>query len=65
MIICKEIYFYISGQVILDKNPAVRTVVNKLNSIDNTYRNFQMEQKLLDHDPVKRTIDGNEGHCHR
>ena len=30
-------------QVILDKNPTLRTVVNKLSSIDHTYRNFQME----------------------
>ncbi|XP_005112348.1 tRNA (guanine(37)-N1)-methyltransferase [Aplysia californica] len=31
------------GQVILDKIPTVKTVVNKLNAIDNTFRNFQME----------------------
>ncbi|GAA5974067.1 hypothetical protein JCM11641_008242 [Rhodosporidiobolus odoratus] len=31
------------GQVILDKNKSLRTVVNKLDSIDNVYRNFQME----------------------
>ena len=33
----------ISGEVILDKLPAIRTVVNKTRTIDNTYRNFQME----------------------
>lgn len=27
----------------MDKNPGITSVVNKLNIIDNTYRNFQME----------------------
>ncbi|XP_066550637.1 tRNA (guanine(37)-N(1))-methyltransferase [Amia ocellicauda] len=31
------------GQVIMDKNPGVTCVVNKTNTIDSTYRNFQME----------------------
>uniref|UniRef100_A0A383WCY4 tRNA (guanine(37)-N1)-methyltransferase n=1 Tax=Tetradesmus obliquus TaxID=3088 RepID=A0A383WCY4_TETOB len=31
------------GQVILDKNPTLRTVVNKLGSIENEYRVFDME----------------------
>ncbi|XP_053552678.1 tRNA (guanine(37)-N1)-methyltransferase [Bombina bombina] len=31
------------GQVILDKNPGITSVVNKTNIIDSTYRNFQME----------------------
>ncbi|KAI8883999.1 hypothetical protein K501DRAFT_323216 [Backusella circina FSU 941] len=31
------------GQVVLDKNKAVETVVNKLNSIDTTFRFFKME----------------------
>ena len=31
------------GQVILDKLSAIQTVVNKTQTIDNTYRNFQME----------------------
>ncbi|GAA5896893.1 tRNA (guanine) methyltransferase [Sporobolomyces salmoneus] len=34
---------FLIGQVILDKNKSLRTVVNKLDSIDNVYRNFQME----------------------
>lgn len=36
-------YKNIIGQVILDKNSAIRTVVNKLDTIDSVYRNFQME----------------------
>lgn len=36
-------YKSIIGEVILDKLPAVKTVVNKTNIIDNTYRSFQME----------------------
>ncbi|KAJ8309525.1 hypothetical protein KUTeg_014399 [Tegillarca granosa] len=36
-------YKHIIGQVFLDKTPTIKTVVNKLNTIDNTFRNFQME----------------------
>ncbi|GFR88433.1 tRNA (guanine(37)-N1)-methyltransferase [Elysia marginata] len=36
-------YKSLIGEVILDKIPSVKTVVNKLNTIDNTYRNFSME----------------------
>nr|KAG5686615.1 hypothetical protein BaRGS_006289 [Batillaria attramentaria] len=36
-------YKHLIGEVILDKNHIVKTVVNKLNTIDNTFRNFQME----------------------
>jgi len=36
-------YKSIIGQVLLDGVPQARTVVNKLTTIDNTYRNFQME----------------------
>lgn len=34
---------YLSGQVMIDKNPGITSAVNKINNIDNTYRNFQME----------------------
>ena len=31
------------GQVMIDKNPGITSAVTKINNIDNTYRNFQME----------------------
>ncbi|XP_072127477.1 tRNA (guanine(37)-N(1))-methyltransferase isoform X1 [Mobula birostris] len=36
-------YKHLIGQVIMDKNPGITSVVNKINIIENTYRNFQME----------------------
>uniref|UniRef100_A0A6P4E5T3 tRNA (guanine(37)-N1)-methyltransferase n=1 Tax=Drosophila rhopaloa TaxID=1041015 RepID=A0A6P4E5T3_DRORH len=36
-------YKQLIGQVLRDKLPNCRTVVNKASSIDNTYRNFQLE----------------------
>eukprot|EP00798_Chlamydomonas_sp_ICE-L_P017065 gene17065-23357_t len=38
-----EPYKFVIGQVIMDKNPNLRTVVNKVGSIENEYRVFQME----------------------
>ncbi|GME98428.1 unnamed protein product [[Candida] boidinii] len=36
-------YGELIGQVILDKNPSVKTVVDKLDSIDTTFRTFKMK----------------------
>ena len=36
-------YKNVIGQVFLDKTPNAKTIVNKLDAIDNTYRNFEME----------------------
>ncbi|XP_012693529.2 tRNA (guanine(37)-N1)-methyltransferase [Clupea harengus] len=36
-------YGNLIGQVLIDKNPGITCVVNKTNTIDSTYRNFQME----------------------
>uniref|UniRef100_A0A8D0H005 tRNA (guanine(37)-N1)-methyltransferase n=1 Tax=Sphenodon punctatus TaxID=8508 RepID=A0A8D0H005_SPHPU len=36
-------YKHLIGQVIIDKNPGITSAVNKLNIIESTYRNFQME----------------------
>nr|XP_006110831.1 tRNA (guanine(37)-N1)-methyltransferase isoform X1 [Pelodiscus sinensis] len=36
-------YKHLIGQVIIDKNPGITCAVNKINIIDSTYRNFQME----------------------
>ncbi|KAI0033995.1 Met-10+ like-protein-domain-containing protein [Vararia minispora EC-137] len=36
-------YKHVIGQVIMDKNKSIRTVVNKLNSIDTKFRFFKME----------------------
>lgn len=45
-------YKTVIGQVLLDKVPSARTVVNKLDGIDNTYRNFAMETLVGDPDTV-------------
>jgi len=36
-------YKYLIGQVLLDKNVQIKTVVNKTDNIDNTFRFFKME----------------------
>ncbi|KAG1461890.1 hypothetical protein G6F55_003305 [Rhizopus delemar] len=49
----KEEYYpwkHLIGQVILDKNKNIRTVVNKISSIDTTFRFFKMELLAGDND---------------
>lgn len=46
-------YRHVIGAVLLDKNPALRTIVNKLGSIENEFRVFQME--VIAGDPVLET----------
>ena len=36
-------YKYFIGQLILDKNPSISTVINKVGKIDNVYRTYEME----------------------
>ena len=36
-------YKYFIGQLILDKNSSIATVVNKVGKIDNVYRTYEME----------------------
>lgn len=38
-----EPYKHVIGQVILDKSPSIKTVVNKVGTIDSTFRFFAME----------------------
>ena len=47
-------YKYIIGQVILDKNPSIKTVVNKVGTITSEYRVFEME--VLAGEDVTETI---------
>ncbi|KAL4237989.1 tRNA (guanine(37)-N1)-methyltransferase [Mactra antiquata] len=48
-------YKHLIGEVLLDKLAAVRTVVNKLDTIDNTYRTFQMELLAGENNFITRT----------
>jgi len=53
-------YKHIIGQVILDKNKRIRTVVNKLDSIDTQFRFFKME--LLAGEP-NYIVEHSESDC--
>ncbi|KAJ1529524.1 hypothetical protein ONE63_006297 [Megalurothrips usitatus] len=53
-------YKSLVGQVLLDKNKQARSVVNKANSIDSTYRTFQIELLAGDDDTLAEV---KENHC--
>ncbi|KAJ7492347.1 Met-10+ like-protein-domain-containing protein [Mycena latifolia] len=53
-------YKYLIGQILLDKNAQVRTVVNKLDSIDTQFRFFKMELLAGDPDYV---VEHHEADC--
>jgi len=53
-------YKHIIGQLILEKNKRVRTVVNKLNMIDNQFRFFKMELLAGEPDYV---VEHHESDC--
>ncbi|OBZ90883.1 tRNA (guanine(37)-N1)-methyltransferase [Choanephora cucurbitarum] len=52
-------YKSLIAQVILDKNKKIKSVVNKTNTIDNTYRNFQMEVLAGDTNMVTQLKENN------
>uniref|UniRef100_A0ABD2XES9 tRNA (guanine(37)-N1)-methyltransferase n=1 Tax=Trichogramma kaykai TaxID=54128 RepID=A0ABD2XES9_9HYME len=52
-------YKNVIGQVLLDKIPSAKTVVNKLNEIDNTYRYFAMEILVGEPNTVVRVKESN------
>lgn len=53
-------YKHLIGQVLLDKNKQARSVVNKANSIDSTYRTFQIELLAGDENMLTQV---KENHC--
>ncbi|XP_028026376.1 tRNA (guanine(37)-N1)-methyltransferase [Bombyx mandarina] len=56
-------YRFLIGEVLLDKIKSCRTVVNKSNTINNTYRNFSMELLAGDEDYIV-TVKENQCNFH-
>ncbi|KAM5273606.1 tRNA (guanine(37)-N(1))-methyltransferase [Ctenodactylus gundi] len=50
---------HLIGQVMIDKNPGITSAVNKINNIDNTYRNFQMEVLSGDENMMTKVRENN------
>lgn len=49
-------YKHLIGQVIMDKNPNLRTVVNKMDNIDTTFRFFKMELLAGEDDMIAEVV---------
>ena len=54
---CHDKYKFVIGQVILDKNPFLKTVVNKLKTIHSEYRYFDMEVLAGEHNFITTAIE--------
>ncbi|KAJ8939391.1 hypothetical protein NQ314_011137 [Rhamnusium bicolor] len=52
-------YKNVIGEILFDKVPGCRSVVNKINMIDNTYRNFTMELLKGDNDMLTTVKENN------
>ncbi|XP_075470949.1 tRNA (guanine(37)-N(1))-methyltransferase isoform X2 [Ascaphus truei] len=52
-------YKTLIGQVIIDKNPGITSVVNKTSTIDATYRNFQMEVLAGEENMITKVRENN------
>lgn len=60
---CHQPYKSIIGQVILDKNPSIKTVVNKLNTIHAEYRYFEMELLAGENNLITTAIEHKLKYC--
>ena len=56
-------YRHLIGQVVLDKNSSIGMVVNKLDTIDNTYRTFEMEILASRMDKPTFQVEQRESDC--
>lgn len=50
---------HLIGEVMIDKNPGITSAVNKINNIDNTYRNFQMEVLSGEENMISKVRENN------